>query len=343
MKILFVFNEQENTNKYISTLKNALLAEGVDVICSADEFWNDCNHYDIIHFQLFESTLLRFSLNKIIERWEFLRLQCKIIVTCHDLDLYYIKSETIKKYWEYTQNHCDAMIHLGKYSYEYFVNKSNNKTKHYIISHHIYDNFYHFSMDKSLARKQLNIPLKANVLLCFGSFRNDMERNMILKAWKKADIPNKYLLTPGFLTVRRNFILGYKQVLKALYYKIKGIHFKNKFISHDMVVTYLCAADILMIQRCIILNSGNLSLGFHAKKVVVGPDVGNVGPILKERNNPVFDPNNITTVTSAIEEGFRLKDTDLPQENYKYAVKNWNVSEVARKHIEVYLDILQGN
>jgi hypothetical protein len=341
MKVLFVFKENDNyPNKYISSLKTALINEGIDAVCSVDDFWNNYQKYDIIHFQLLESSLFKQSTDKIFKQISRIKENCKVIVTCHDLILYYADPDgSKKKFLEYIYNYCDAIIHLGINSLEYLKNKSNKNIKHYIISHHIYNNIYQFSMDKSLARKQLKIPLDANVLLCFGSFRNDIERNLVLKAWEKVNVFNKYLLAPGFCRVRRNIILGYKQVFKALYYKTKNVHFKNQFIPHEAVETYLCAADVLMIQRSIILNSGNLSLGFHAQKVVVGPDIGNVGPILKERENPTFDPCDISSVIVAIEEGFRLKNTNLPHKNYEYAIKNWNVQEIARKHIEVYKEI----
>ena len=344
MKVLFVLNDViSNTNKYISTLKNALITEGIEATRSVDEFWNNYQKYDIIHYQLLESSLFHRPLNVIIEHIERVKKYCKIIVTCHDINLYYIKDEKIKSFMEYIYNHCDAMIHLGNYSYNYYINKLDKKIKHFIIPHHIYDSVYKFSLDKSVARKKLNIPFDANVLLCFGIFRNDNERRLVLKAWKRAKIENKYLLAPTFYHInmrRRNIIFLFLQRMKAWYYRFRGVHLTNEFIPHDRVETYLCASDILMIQRVVILNSGNLSLGFHAQKVVVGPKIGNVGEILEETGNPVFNPNDISSVAKAIQEGFRLKDTDLPQKNHEYAMKNWNVSLIARKHIEAYQEIL---
>lgn len=345
MKVLFVVKEAPEVNLFVYSLRDALISNGIEAKCNVEDFWSNYEAYDIIHFHWVEWHIpisTSDDANKFINRFNTVRTRCKIVTTCHDLKPHYAKNPHLERVLNYLYDHCDAMIHMGKYSFDYFTTRSNGKVKHFIIPHHIYNNFYKFSLDKSLARKQLKIPSDANVLLCFGDFRSDIERNMVLNAWKKADIQNKYLSAPGFCRIRKNLILGYKQIIKAVYYKLLRVHFTNKFIPHNKVETYLCAADILMIQRAAILNSGNLSLGFHAKKVVIGPNIGNVKEVLENTGNPVFDPNDISSVTKAIQEGFLLKDTDLPQKNYDYAMKNWNVSEIARKHVEVYRDILKN-
>ena len=348
MKVLFVFKEEEEANRYISTLKDALIAEGIDATCSVDDFWNNYQKYDIVHFQWLQGYVIPIldaeDVNRFVEQINKIKNRCKIVVTCHDFKPHYSNDQHHNYALNYIYEHCDVMIHLGQYSCNYYINKLDSGIRHCVIPHHIYNNFYHFSLDKSIARKQLKIPSSANVLLCFGAFRRDIERNMVLKAWKKVEVKNKYLLAPGFYHLymrRKNVFLLSMQLMKAWYYKLRGVHFINEFVPHDKVETYFCAADILMIQRAVILNSGNLSLGFHAQKVVVGPNVGNVKEILEESGNPVFDPNDISSVTKAIQDGFRLKYTGLPQKNHDYAMKNWNSSIIARKHIEVYRDILE--
>ena len=349
MKVLFVTNEEKETNKYISTLKDALLTEGIEVKCSVEDFWNNYHQYDVVHFQWLPAQIsLRTSAetDRFVKQIDKVKNRCKIVATCHDFKPHYSTNIHLDFAVNYVYEHCDVMIHLGKYSYNHFINQSNTRIKHCEIPHHIYNNFYHFSLDKAVSRKKLNIPLGANVMLCFGIFRKDVERNLVLKAWKKIKIQDKYLLAPGFYQLflrRKNIFLLSVQLVKAFYYKLRGVHFMNEFIPHNMVETFLCASDVLMIQRAVILNSGNLSLGFHAGKIVVGPNIGNVREILEETGNPVFDPNDIPSVTKAIQEGFRLKDTELPQQNADYAMTNWNVSDVARKHIEVYQEIRKIN
>ncbi len=346
MKVLFAFKESPNENLFVYTLRDALLTEGIEAKCSVDDFWDHYENYDIIHFHWLMGHIPMFSpedLDKFIRQLSIVKTRCKIVVTCHDLKPHYSTNKYLNLALNHLYEHCDAMIHLGQYSYDYFASKSDRKIKHYIIPHHIYNKLYDFSLDKLVARKQLKISSDANVLLCFGSFRSDVERNLVLNAWEKVKLPNKYLLAPGFYRVRRNIIIGYKQFVQAIRYRLLGVHFNNNFIQHDMVEKYLCAADVLMIQRAEILNSGNLPLGFHAQRVVVGPNVGNVREILENTGNPTFDPHDIPSVTEAIQKGFHLKETNLPQRNHEYAMRNWNVSKIACEHIGVYKDIIIKN
>ena len=346
MKVLIAYKETEKDNPYVSTLKKALLARGLEVVCSVDDFWLNYKNYDIIHIQWPECVVNWAMIDekkylKITEHITSIKTFCKIVTTCHNLEPHYSKSEYRNLLYDYIYSNSNAIIHLGEYSREYFKNELAH-IKHYIIPHHIYDDLYHFTINQSEARKKLRISTKANVLLCFGAFRNDEEREMVLNSFEQLKLSSKYLLAPNFYKFRRNIILDCKKFMKAIYYKFKGMHFinHNHFISDNELELYLCAADVVMIQRKKILNSGNLTLGFLAKKIVIGPNIGNVGRILNEMKNPVFDPNDILSVTRTIQEGFRLKDTNLPQKNYEYAMKNWNVAIIACKHIEVYSSIL---
>ena len=343
MKVLIVFNETKNDNPYVSTLKKALLAESLEVVCSVDDYWNNYREYDIIHFQWPES-LIKGALNqeqyrKITEHIDLVKSKCKIISTCHNLEPHYSDNKYKNLLYEYIYSKSDVIIHLGGYSHDCLKNKLPD-VMHQIIPHHVYDDLYKFDLEKNAARKRLGIPKSANVLLCFGSFRNDEERKMVLKAFKETKLPDRYLLAPGFFKFRKNIILGYKSFFKAIYYKFKRVHFVNHFIPDSKVEEYLCAADVLMIQRCKILNSGNLSLGFLAKKIVVGPETGNVGQILKVTGNPVFNPGDISSVVNSISAGFEVKNTNLPNENFRYAFENCMTTKVAKMHFDMYIDLI---
>ena len=93
---------------------------------------------------------------------------------------------------------------------------------------------------------------------------------------------------------------------------------------------WLSASDIVFIQRIEILNSGNLPLAFSAKKKVVGPDVGNVGEILNETGNYVFNPNDRSSVRQSVLNAVNdMRNSNLLGiQNYHYARNNWSVSTV---------------
>lgn len=119
-------------------------------------------------------------------------------------------------------------------------------------------------------------------------------------------------------------------------YKLAGIQFSNEVIPDDLMQCYFRAADVILIQRLDILNSGNLPMAFHAGRVVVGPDVGNVGEILRQTGNYFFNPKSINTAADSLHKA--LNDTGKGEENYEYAMKYWSANFIASKLLESYED-----
>ncbi len=98
------------------------------------------------------------------------------------------------------------------------------------------------------------------------------------------------------------------------------------------------ASDVHLIQRLKSLNSGSLILGFAFKKVVVGPNYGSIGEILRETGNPTFDPYDNNSIIEAVKKGKDLVESNKGVENYDYAKMNWDLSIIANKHISLYKD-----
>lgn len=93
--------------------------------------------------------------------------------------------------------------------------------------------------------------------------------------------------------------------------------FRQKHSSPKYLFTYnplsaedlslrMSAADIVLVPRVDILNSGIVFLGLTFRKVIVGPAIGNIEEQLKELNYPVFNPNSMSSVTKALEKGIKL-------------------------------------
>ena len=115
---------------------------------------------------------------------------------------------------------------------------------------------------------------------------------------------------------------------------MKGIQFSNDVIPDDLMQCYFCAADVVLIQRLDILNSGNLPMAFAAGKVVVGPNVGNVGLILRETDNFTFDPDHIESAISALQSA--LGAISKGEENKEYAAKHWSSDIIATELLKHY-------
>ena len=94
-------------------------------------------------------------------------------------------------------------------------------------------------------------------------------------------------------------------------------------ISNEELPYYIIASDLLMIQRKRILNSGNLPLAFLFKKVVIGPDYGNIRNILKESGNPTFNPDNTNSIVRALTQGYQMAQVHKGEDNYLYAKQHF--------------------
>ena len=124
-------------------------------------------------------------------------------------------------------------------------------------------------------------------------------------------------------------------------YKLRGIRFCNDVIPDDLMQCYFCAADVVLIQRLDILNSGNLPMAFAAGKVVVGPNVGNVGQILCETDNFTFDIEHIESAISALQSA--LEAILKGEENKEYAARHWASDIIATKLMKCYQKAIATN
>jgi hypothetical protein len=96
-----------------------------------------------------------------------------------------------------------------------------------------------------------------------------------------------------------------------------------------------------LIPRIDTLNSGVVPLAFQFARVVVGPDIGNIGPMLKAAGNPVFDTASVSNCVSAIEAGLQLASAGLGRRNAARAKELWTLDKVAAMHRDVYESVLK--
>lgn len=344
MTVLFVINSGKISNPFVETLMTGLSKLNVECTASIDEWWNHVEKYDIIHFQWPEIIFSwRHIDNKDLEQMKKQLEKAKsigekMIVTCHNLKPHLKQNQDMVPLYQLIYSYCDAFIHMGEYSFN-LLQKEYPQAHHFIIPHHLYDNIYKFDKDKYECQTHLGLPHDKINVLCFGQFRTDEERNLILALRKRDEMNNVNFVTPGFFRHRlicRRPLESISRIAHYIKYRMQGIKFINRVLDEKESEMYFCACDIVLIQRLSILNSGNLPMGFGAGCVVVGPDIGNVGSILTQTKNPTFNPNNIDSVVSAIEYAIKLSTTGKGKDNKEYALSNWNSLKISQQLREVY-------
>jgi hypothetical protein len=357
MKVLFPINLRKQRkgflkdltgdNPFVITLCHGLEREGCDITCSTQELFDNWKSYDIIHFQ-WPHVLAKCcnDISKISQLISDIKKGGKkIIVTIHNIEPHYSDNALIHSLYELIYGSADVLVHMGDYSKNLFEKKYPH-ARNIIIPHHIYDEIYNGQRlpEREEAIKKLNLNNKYRYIVCFGSFRNEEEIEVANTVANRLYDEGIRVLAPGLARIKitKNIIKTFKSYInyKRITSKYPKIVCNGRYVPDSMVPYYYAASDIALIQRKRILNSGNMPMALLMKKVVVGPNVGNVGCLLQELSNPTFDVNSIDSVETAVRKALELSSKGKGIDNYNYAKSICSTKVVCKKYYEAYLNML---
>lgn len=352
MKVLMVCSHKwvfsERANHFVAQLISGLIECGHQVDCGLDLFWNCYSNYDLLFFQWPESIFnwdsKQIELKKIALHFEDIKNKgIKTVITCHNLHPHNNDKLTSELY-NFLYSQVDAIHHMGEYSYIFMKKKFPHKF-HFIVPHHIPQRDAKHFISSKIAKQQLNIPEKSIVISSFGAFRNREEVELFINLAKHFWFKGITFLAPrlpiGYLYNGKRFDKSFVFIYNRIFNYLLRIRTAGFLTDKDLEL-WLSASDIVFIQRKDILNSGNIPLAYSAGKIVVGPDRGNVGEIIRGTGNFVFDPFKRTTIKSAMKSAINAlqNGNELGKNNKNIATKYWNVSTTSHS-ISKYLDIIK--
>lgn len=337
MKILIpvTLNNSIDDNPFVRVLRDGLGSFGHSVVCSKEEFWYNATQYDLIFFQwpdfIFLSNNKELELRDLEENLKSIKIsEIKMLVTVHNLHPHN-NDPYLTKIYDLIYNSVDAFHHMGDFSYNLFKKKY-PKAYHFVVPHPVFFDESIAPLNQLFYKKKYRLPVRKPTILAFGGFRNDEERKMFL------DLSRKYyfkccLWAPKFNRVEGEGRSLLQKILTRLKYRMLGIKMFRGPISDIEVAEMAIASDIIFIQRNDVLNSGNLPLGFFSKSIVVGPNVGNVGSILKNTGNPVFSPYDKHSLYEAMDYSLNMlaQGNELGRMNYEYSKIKWNKTIIAEQ------------
>lgn len=337
------------SNPFVRTLRDGLIACGHEVVCGKELFWDSSMEYDLVFFQWPESILNKEKTAPDLEHIKTKVKQIKnqgipIAITCHNLhphdaNLY------LEEVYDYLYSQMDIFHHMGEYSMEK-MKKKYPSAYHFVAPHPAFYTISEKELNSSEKYKdKYGLSKNKIVIMAFGAFRNSEERDMF------SNLANKFKGNFIFWAPKiyrdtyrkKSFLTRAACIGRYLKYSLIGLKMSKSVPNDEEVMPMICASDILFIQRKEILNSGNLPLGFSAGKIVVGPDKGNVGEILKKTGNIVFNPNDETSIVDAISKAVKMfKDGNRKgYSNYEYAKNNLQpllvikqISETLEKYMQ---------
>lgn len=351
MKVFMVHeNPWDAGNPYIYTLIEGIrqLHQDCTFFWGREDFWSDeILSFDIVHFHWPQAFMgkdnhtendLRLHIDKMKNAG------VKVISTCHDLEPHYNQFADKAEIMNIVYLNCDAIIHLGEYSKALFE-KQYPFARHFLLPHHLYDTVYtHFpSKEKSL--DYLGLPKDKTYILCFGAFRAKQERRLILQLSKQLTDKNVLILAPSFMSIWwRSFRLLNRRIKKWYYryrYNIICTGSTWKAVSDNDLPYYYGAADVVFIQRLKILNSGNSMMPMLFNKFVVGPDCGNVGPLLRRWGYFVFSVKDTRHIGSLISEAIKKnKSGECTVDKKKKQLDEYATSVVSEKLYRLYMNLI---
>ena len=356
---VLIVAEKTERNTFILNLSQALRNNGCRVEIGIDKFWTNSKHFDIIHFHWPEHLSYKFKrkslpptpfrlrrIKKRITQWK--QAGTKLILTRHNAQSHEYPIGFSSLY-TYLNNVVDGVVHMGNYSLkECKQSNPDTSSKHSLIPHGWYDNIYN-DISSTVARNNLNLDQESYVILAFGALRKKEEEDFIIAGFEALDLPNKVLIVPrGYY--HNNVLLFrlfdylqfgfYKRWIKKKSKRLesKCILWDQRFIPIEEIQDYFNASNVVLIPRLEILNSGNIPMAFYFKKPVIGPNQGNVGSILHETKNFIFDVNDTSSLTQALE--VARSSTELGMTNYLYAKDKWNWNTIGKQHEQFYKTIL---
>ena len=364
MRIL-VANIPLPANRFLQDL-NAALGELCEIVHSSDTFWNMEGDFDVVHLHFpeyltyeIESAYLSGLSTQLIdaaaERLAFWSERAVIVVTRHvRLPHDALADPAWEKMYETVYSYADGVVHFAQPSVDEF-NERYGRTRfhrgsppfHAIVPHHNYASLPN-KIGRSEARKSLGIDEAAHVLLVFGAIRSDAERQLILDTFSCLNEPHKLLLVSRWRETLANVswirLKYWIRDLTRLYYRISPrFRFNYGFVEEADTQIYLNAADVLLIPRLHVLNSGNITLGMTFGRVVVGPDSWDVGSLLRESGNPVFDPDRPETAWVAVQRGFALaREGKVGEANRQLALTQWTPAQCAHSYVEFFLNVVSN-
>jgi hypothetical protein len=353
LKILFAFNH--DLNPYVDVLLESIRAAGCPVDSGTDKFWKaDLFDYDVVHIQ-WPETLFDWRVPSAIEleflrrRLEEIKKRATLIFTHHNEVSHHANENNeviLRELYGLLESSCDIMVHLGETSCsEYAARPELSEKRHVVLPIPVYDKLYapHAGLRPMEARQRLGLTAGSNIVLAFGNFRYPNEKRLVANAILNRKDRRVLLLAPKWHKAREyaftplHPMLTLRSVKNMLWARRNNMILEaKKIISDEEVAYYFAAADVVFIQRMDELNSGNIPMAFLFKKVVLGPDCGNIGEWIRAAGNVTFDAGNPASVSDALLKALQLSDTGLGEANYHFAMENWSSKQVGEAHAALY-------
>jgi len=341
-KRIILLPHEIGVNKYLHELGRAYEKNDARVVSGRENLlYFDCRP-DIIHIHWPEKIYSNESLehNTELERVEFAleRLRyfknngAKCVLTMHNLVPHEGgEIEAARKICQGCYDQADLVLHHCEKSVElvnkYYVGANKKKS---IIHPHGHYLAYPSDMTRQEARNSLGLHDSDFVFLHFGIIRGYKGLQIVLNSFFSANVQNRKLVVAGWAMHWHQLTTNvFQRVRKKIWEKRGRLIWCLKKIQDDEVQRFLKACDVVVLGHTAGLNSGVAILGMTFGRVVVGPDLGCIGEVLRSGQNVVYDPASPTGLVRAMEKA-SLMDLCTAGETNRAVAAGWSWDEMAK-------------
>lgn len=343
---LLITSDFYSQNSYVKNIATPLM-NSCEMVCDVSSFWSSSLRFDIVHIQWPEELfhwqpISHDDITRLKTRLDYWKSKgVKLVATRHNT-LPHGGGKYDAELYKLVYSISNAIIHLGDFSHK---NLKINHSENIVIPHVNYHNLYE-DINQQKARKKIGFPEKGRVFLSFGIIRDINEEQQIIKAFQAIKSKEDYLYICNSKLFRKKPSFLKKPIQRLNYhlskrvFKFKNVFFFRKRIHNKDLKYFFNAADVIISPRMETLNSGVVFMGFSFSKIVIGPNVGNVGGILKILKNPVFEPNNLDSIKAAFIAGKSEINSPLGKNNFDYSKANFSSEKIAKHHLSLYKSLL---
>lgn len=207
-------------------------------------------------------------------------------------------------------------------------------TKTVVILHGNYIGVYENNIDKSEARKRLNVVDSSLVMLFLGNLRPYKGVLEFVRTFRGLELESSDV---RLIIAGRPLDEKLSRELICAIGNCGSIDYRPGFVPSDMVQFYMNAADLIVMPYKKVLSSGLAVLAMSFGKPCVAPAIGCLRDILTSDGSFLYsvdDPNGLrTALLNAVEKRQQL--SDMGACNFERA-KAWSWSPVAEKTLNVY-------
>lgn len=302
MNILFAYTSVPNENEFVRLHIAILQKLGYTVFSSKEEFWNPSRHYDFVvinwpdYFYRWRTAITDEEVaayNGAISK--FKESHTKILTFFHDEYSHFGRAANLNLLFDISYGKADYLIHLGNYSKNKYEKIYDNAV-HVVIPHPIFKSFQ-LDLDRSESRKKLGIKNNETLVIVPGVTRKQSEVDFCIRVFKKLNRSNKKLIfiRTSFLSkpaALKSFVdfksWIYYLLFKNKYNIVDHVFVQKDFLSSEKMSSYFSAADVVIIPRTDILNSGNITLAAQFGVPIIGTGVGNMGELLESLDQNII-------------------------------------------------------